>query len=64
MVMSTEMLLGHIALGVYSLALTFGIFVMHAAAAKIERFHKMALWTLMAIEIAGLLCLVFHFVWR
>jgi hypothetical protein len=61
--MSTEMLLGHIALGVYSLALTLGIFVMHAAAAKIDRFHQVALWILMAAEIAGLVCLVFHFVW-
>ena len=62
--MNTEMLLGHIALGIYSLALTCGIFVMHAAAAKIDRFHKGVLWTLMAVEIAGLLCLIFHFLWR
>lgn len=58
------MLLGHIALGVYSLALTFGFFVLHAAAAKFDRLHKVALWILMAAEIAGLLCLIFHFLWK
>lgn len=60
-VMGTEMLLGHIALGIYTLALSAGIFVLHHPAIRLGRYHKAALWALVALEVVGIICIFYHF---
>ena len=59
--MGTDMLLGHIALGIYTLALSAGMFVLHHPSIRLGRFHKAALWGLVALEIIGIACIFYHF---
>ncbi|PIR39765.1 MAG: hypothetical protein COV35_00755 [Alphaproteobacteria bacterium CG11_big_fil_rev_8_21_14_0_20_39_49] len=54
------MLLGHIALGIYTLSLTIGIYILHNLAGKTAWFQKIITWVLVAIEIAGIVCVLYY----
>lgn len=54
------MLLGHIALGIYTLSLTLGIYILHHLEDKTAWFQKVVTWILVAIEITGIACVLYH----
>ena len=54
------MLLGHIALGIYTLSLTFGIYILHNLAGKTAWFQKIVTWVLVTIEVIGIACVVYY----
>ncbi|EJI85169.1 MULTISPECIES: hypothetical protein [Alishewanella] len=58
--MSTEMLLTHLVLGLYSLALTAGIYVHHQLKTQGHAMQHLALVLLLLIEAAGLVCIFYH----
>lgn len=58
--MNIEMLLTHLALGVYGLAIVVGIFVHHQLKQQGHCLQHIVLLTLTIIEIAGLLCIGYH----
>lgn len=62
--MSIEMLLTHLALGVYSLAIAMGIFVHHQLKQQGHRMQHLALLALTAIEVGGILCIAYHLLIR
>ena len=59
--MSIEMLLTHLVLGVYSLAIAMGIFVHHQLRQQGHRIQHLALLILTVIEVGGILCIGYHF---
>lgn len=54
------MLLGHIALGIYTLSLTIGIYILHNLAGKTAWFQKIVTWILVGIEIVGIGCVLYY----
>ena len=52
--------LGHIALGVYTLSLSVGIYILHNLAGKTAWFEKIVTWILVTIEIAGIACVLYY----
>ena len=56
------MLLGHIALGIYTLSLTAGLFVLNGTANKVRLFHRVSTVILMVIEAAGIGCVLYYFI--
>lgn len=54
------MLLGHIALGIYTLSLTIGIYILHNLAGKTAWFQKIVTWILISIEIVGIACVLYY----
>jgi len=53
-------LLGHIALGIYTLSLTFGIYILHNLSGKTGWFQKTITWILVAIEVVGIGCVIYY----
>ena len=58
--MSIEMLLTHLVLGLYSLALTAGIYVHHQLKSQGHAMQHLALLLLIVLELAGLICIFYH----
>lgn len=58
--MSIEMLLTHLVLGLYSLALTAGIYVHHQLKSQGHAMQHLALLLLIVLELAGLVCIFYH----
>lgn len=58
--MNIEMLLTHLVLGLYSLALTAGIYVHFQLKAQGHATQRLALALLLLIEVAGLVCVFYH----
>lgn len=54
------MLLGHIALGIYTLSLTIGIYILHSMADKTAWLQKIVTWLLVIIEVAGIACVLYY----
>lgn len=59
--MSIEMLLTHLVLGVYGLAIAMGIFVHHQLKQQGHRMQHLVLLVLTTIEVGGILCIGYHF---
>jgi len=53
--------LGHIALGIYTLSLTFGIYILYNMTGKTAWFHKIITCLLVVIEIVGIGCVLYYF---
>lgn len=54
------MMSGHIALGVYSLSLTIGIYILFHLSEKDALFEKVVTWILVGIEVTGIICVIYH----
>jgi hypothetical protein len=54
------MIFGHIALGIYSLSLTIGIYILFHLSEKDALFEKVITWILVGIEVTGIICVLYH----
>ena len=54
------MMSGHIALGIYSLSLTIGVYILFHFSEKDALFEKVVTWILVGIETVGIICVLYH----